>query len=81
MRFSTNFQRKKTTGISPEHPKTQLSAKPNGALSTDAEQLTVKSTISHLELLEIRECAPFRRDPASELVRVVIQAADVEHLE
>ena len=50
-------------------------------LSTDAEQLTVESTISHLELLEIRECVPFRRDSASELVRVVRKAADVEHLE
>ena len=49
--------------------------------SMDAERLTVESTISHLELLEIRECAPFRRDSASELVRVAIRAADVEHLE
>jgi len=50
-------------------------------LRPDAEQLTVESTIKHLELLEIRECAPFRRDPAIELVRVAISAADVEHLE
>ena len=50
-------------------------------LRPDAEQLTVKSTISHLELLEIRECAPFRRDSTSELMLFVINSADVEHLE
>ena len=38
MRFSTNFQRKRMTGISPEHPKTQVRAEPNEALGTDAER-------------------------------------------
>ena len=50
-------------------------------LRPGTERLTVEAAVGHLELLEIRECAPFRRDSASELVRVVISAADVEHLE
>ena len=50
-------------------------------LSTGAEQLTVEPAASHLELLEIRQSAPFRRDSASELVSVVNISADVEHLE
>jgi len=52
VRFSTNFQRKRTTGISPEHPKTQISAKPNEALSTDAE-LTFDGIVRDIERLQI----------------------------
>ena len=50
-------------------------------LSTGAEQLAVEAAVGHLELLEVRECAPFRQDSGSERVRVVNTAADVEHLE
>ena len=50
-------------------------------LRPGTERLTVEAAVSHLELLEVRECAPFGRDSASELVRVEITSADVEHLE
>ena len=51
-------------------------------LRPDAEWLTVETTCEHLELLEVRECTPFRRDSAGELVRLEeTTAADVEHLE
>ena len=50
-------------------------------LRPDAERLTVESAKGHFEKLEVRECAPFGRDPASELVRVKITGADVEHFE
>ena len=43
--------------------------------------LTVEAAVYHLELLEVRESAPFRRDSASELMRSVSCSADVEHLE
>ena len=46
------------------------------ALRPGAERLTVEAAAGHLELLEVCESAPFRRDSASELV-----AADDEHLE
>ena len=51
------------------------------ALRPDAERLTVESAPSHFEFLEVRQSAPFRRDSASELVRLVTTSADVEHLE
>ena len=59
----------------------------NEALSTGAERLTVEAARDHLEILEVRECAPFRRDAAGELVRrdaageLVVAVAKVEHLE
>ena len=34
-----------------------------------AEQLTVEAAVEHLELLEVRESAPFRRNSTSKLVR------------
>ena len=74
VRFSTNFQRKRTTGISPEHPKTQVSAKP------DAERLTVESAMSHFEFLEVRQSAPFRRNSTSKLVRSVLATRQIENL-
>ena len=49
-------------------------------LTTGAERLTVEAAAFHLELLEVRECAPFGWDSASELVRVASTSADVEHL-
>ena len=50
-------------------------------LRPGAEQLTVEDAVGHLELLEVRKSAPFRRDFASEVVRAVKTTADVEHLE
>ena len=38
-------------------------------LSTDSEQLTVEAAVGHIELLEVRESAPFRRNSTSKLVR------------
>ena len=34
-----------------------------------AEQLTVEAAVGHVELLEVRESAPFRRNSTSKLVR------------
>ena len=81
MRFSTNFQRKTITGISPEHPKTQVSAEPNEALSTGSERLTVESACDHGELLEVRQSTPFRRNSTSEFVGVSPVGAKIEYLE
>ena len=53
----------------------------NSRIPTGIERLTVEAAVFHLELLEVRECAPFGRDSASELVQVKITSADVEHLE
>ena len=79
---STNFQRKRATGISPEYEKFhKVSAKSREALSTGAERLTVEAARNHPEILEVRECAPFRRYAAGELVGVVAEFAQVEHLE
>ena len=50
-------------------------------LSTDAERLTVESARDHLELLEVRQSAPFRRDFTSELVGVFPVVAKIEYLE
>ena len=49
-------------------------------LSTGAEQLTVEAAVGHVELLEIRESAPFRRNSTSELV-ADHPTIDDEHLE
>ena len=38
-------------------------------LRPSAEQLTVEAAVGHLEILEVRESAPFRRDSTSKLVR------------
>ena len=46
-----------------------------------AEQLTVEAAVDHVELLEVRESAPFRRNSTSELVRGDNRTADIEHLE
>ena len=69
--------------------KIDKSAKNTKALRPGAEQLTVEAAVGHLELLEIRQRAPFRRDSASELVTSVLPpiqssiftAAKIEHLE
>ena len=50
-------------------------------LSTGSEQLTVESAFDHLELLEVRQSAPFRRDSTSELVAVAVVVAKIEYLE
>ena len=42
---------------------------------------TVETTCDHLELLEVGQSAPFRRDPSGELVGVAKVVAKVEHLE
>ena len=52
-----------------------------GALSTGAEQLTVEAAVGHVELLEVRECAPFRRDSTGEFVAIAVTVAKVEHFE
>ena len=46
-----------------------------------AEWLTVEAACDHPELLEVREAAPFGRDPTSELVDVARAISKVEHLE
>ena len=46
-----------------------------------SERLTVKSAFEHLELLEVRQSAPFRRDATSELVGVSQAVAKIEYLE
>ena len=38
-------------------------------LRPGAEQLTVEAAVGHVELLEVRESAPFRRNSTSKLVR------------
>ena len=48
---------------------------------TDAERRTVESASGHLELLEVRESTPSRRDSTSELVGVVIAISKIEDLE
>ena len=46
-----------------------------------AEQITVEAAVGHVELLEVRKSAPFRRDSTGELVGVVAVFTKVEHLE
>ena len=66
-------------GSSPaKNSEMSANAKP---LNTGAEQFTVEAAVGHLELLEVRESAPFRRNSTSELVRVANPAAGIEHLE
>ena len=49
-----------------KHNHFQSRSKP---LRPGAEQLTVEAAVGHVELLEVRECAPFRRNSTSKLVR------------
>ena len=59
--------------------KCQQNTKP---LSTDAEWLTFEAAFDHLELLEVGESAPFRRDSTSEGIVVRLPwFAEVKHLE
>ena len=76
--LSTSSETGSSLGSSPERCQCQQNTKP---LSTDAERLTVESAKKHLELLEVCQSAPFRRDSISELVRITQVATDVENLE
>ena len=49
--------------------------------STGHKNLTVETTVDHAELLEVGKGAPFRRDPTSKLVGVVIELTKIELLE
>ena len=51
------------------------------ALGPGSEQLTVESACVHLELFEVRQSAPFRRDSTSELICVKTVFAKIEFLE
>ena len=60
VRFSTNFQRKRATGISPENPKTQVSTNKYEVLRTDAE-LTFNLVVVDIEPFQIHEFAELLR--------------------
>ena len=50
------------------------------ALRPGAEQLTVEAAIHHVELLDVRESAPFRRNSTSRLVRNEIATRQIDNL-
>ena len=53
----TAYRKWRLSGISTTYP-----------LRPGAERLTVETAVDHLELFEVRENAPFRRNSTSELV-------------
>ena len=75
-------------GNSPVHAHQSAKFKRSvGALSTDAERLTIESAICHLQLLETCQSDPLRRDSTNELVwfaapivLTVPVATDIENL-
>ena len=85
VRFSTNFQRKRATGISPERP-IQMAMSVDyqqkyEACRTEHTNLTVETAVVHHELLEVGKGAPLRWDSTGELVCVADAAVKVEHFE
>ena len=69
--FSSELKRSEWTSseLFREAPANTMKVQQTVALSTGAEQLTVEAAVGHLELLEVRESAPFRRNSTSKLVR------------
>ena len=49
-------------------------------LRSGAEQLTVEAAVGHLELLQVRESAPFRRNSTSKLVRSIDISRQIKNL-
>ena len=86
---ATSNSRSRSPGASPSRPPSVRPKLRNNTTGqkgtwsgrTGSERLTVESACDHLELLEVRQSAPFRRDSTSEHVGVSRALAKIKYLE